>query len=210
MGQETASNVVEITKRCTKCGVEKALSEFSFSSKKKVNGIRPPRSACKECCLVYKQQWRAKNQITMPVSGEERKCSTCQIVKPSSEYHSWTGSKNRTVARCKECVRAADRKRYTGRRARMTEWQRWHQRKKKFGLTKEAFNALLSCQDGKCAICKRPLGDEFGCHVDHCHATGKTRGLLCFWCNPGLGQFEDNPERLEAAAAYLRRYRDAT
>jgi len=52
-----------------------------------------------------------------------------------------------------------------------------------------------------CEICKSPTGPSF--HIDHCHKTGKYRGLLCSNCNSGIGLFGDNPERLRAAAEYL-------
>jgi hypothetical protein len=50
-----------------------------------------------------------------------------------------------------------------------------------------------------CAICHSAPA----AHVDHDHATGKVRALLCFNCNGGLGQFKDNPEALHAAAYYV-------
>ena len=75
-----------------------------------------------------------------------------------------------------------------------------------YGITIEQWEALLTSQGGRCAICRtdRP-GGKGAWHTDHCHATNKVRGLLCSECNIGLGKFSDSPERLEAAAKYLRR-----
>jgi hypothetical protein len=78
--------------------------------------------------------------------------------------------------------------------------------KKSYGITTEKYMALLEKQDNKCSICgldfyisKREL-----C-IDHDHATGKIRGLLCDRCNWGLGQFKDDIVRLQKAIEYLIR-----
>lgn len=63
---------------------------------------------------------------------------------------------------------------------------------------------MLAAQGGLCAVCQEALA----VHVDHDHATGAVRDLLCFNCNGGLGQFRDDPELLRAAAAYVERHRD--
>lgn len=77
-----------------------------------------------------------------------------------------------------------------------------------YGLTVEDYQAMLAKQQGLCAICRRPPngGKHSGLLVvDHDHDTNKVRGLLCDPCNRGLGQFGDSLERVDAAAAYLRR-----
>lgn len=61
-------------------------------------------------------------------------------------------------------------------------------------------------QKSKCAICK----EELKLYLDHCHETGRFRGLLCNQCNLGLGQFKDDPERLQAAIDYLAAAASAT
>ena len=78
--------------------------------------------------------------------------------------------------------------------------------KRKYGLTLEDFDALLASQDGGCAICGKLDVD----HVDHDHHTGRVRRILCFRCNVAIGQMDDEPERLLAAASYLTKDDDLT
>jgi hypothetical protein len=63
---------------------------------------------------------------------------------------------------------------------------------------------LLLKQGGHCLICAKDITARSA--VDHCHRTGVVRGLLCGTCNSGLGMFNDRPELLEAAIAYLRSF----
>src|SRR5262245_43554588 len=74
-----------------------------------------------------------------------------------------------------------------------------------YGMTKEEFHTLLASQGGECAIC--PSTDpqrKFGNFVvDHCHTTGKVRGLLCHRCNVALALANDDPDLLRAMASYL-------
>lgn len=75
----------------------------------------------------------------------------------------------------------------------------------KYGLTREDYTRILSEQHGHCAICQHlPKRGRRLC-IDHNHATGQVRGLLCDACNYGLGGFQDNPDFLLSAIAYLRR-----
>lgn len=100
-----------------------------------------------------------------------------------------------------EKVRAAARAHY----ARNPAKARDKQLRRKFGITLAEYETLRAAQSDRCAICNtdEPKG-KGDWHVDHDHATGAVRGLLCYNCNVGLGHFQDDPLRLELAAAYLR------
>ena len=74
-------------------------------------------------------------------------------------------------------------------------------RKNSYGLTKEAYELMRKEQKNRCKICNTKFFKTP--HVDHCHKSGKIRGLLCFYCNNGLGIFKDNPMFLLEAARYL-------
>ena len=80
-----------------------------------------------------------------------------------------------------------------------------HYTGEKYGLAPGDYERMLEAQGGVCAICKRePRSGGRKLHVDHCHRTKKVRGLLCWHCNVGLGEFGDSPERLESASLYLK------
>lgn len=78
--------------------------------------------------------------------------------------------------------------------------------KTRYGLTVKDYDDMFAAQGGICAICgtDQPGGRAGRFHVDHCHRTGRVRGLLCSKCNFGLGAFDDVAGRLENAIAYLR------
>ena len=73
--------------------------------------------------------------------------------------------------------------------------------KTRYGISIEEWDRMAAEQGGRCAICRR----EKIRHTDHCHATGKVRGLLCHGCNLGLGGFRDSQEALIRAINYLDR-----
>jgi hypothetical protein len=87
--------------------------------------------------------------------------------------------------------------------------------KYKYGMTVESFNAILHAQGGVCAICgTSSWGNGTGKilefpSVDHDHATGAVRGLLCMRCNAGIGSLRDDPVIIEKALNYLMRWHAA-
>lgn len=86
------------------------------------------------------------------------------------------------------------------------EWVR-DQRLRHFrGITLKQFNEMLAHQDGRCAICRRTLaetGQRRPFSVDHDHATGRVRGLLCARCNTYVGYLEKNAELRDAVSNYI-------
>jgi len=77
-----------------------------------------------------------------------------------------------------------------------------------YGITHEDYERMLEEQGGGCAICGSTTSRRKGrghLSIDHCHQTGKVRGVLCDPCNNGLGRFGDDPELLRGALEYLER-----
>lgn len=75
----------------------------------------------------------------------------------------------------------------------------------KYGIEPEDYERMLVKQGGGCAVCGATEADQLSrrLHVDHDHATGRVRGLLCGPCNHAIGKAGDDPERLRRMAAYL-------
>ncbi len=122
-----------------------------------------------------------------------RLCSCCGQHKPLLDFH---GRKEK-AARCKDCTSAS--------------FLRY-----KYNISLAQFNHLREQQKGLCKICGAVLEIKESSSlrtknvaVDHCHDTGKVRGLLCSMCNKGLGCFNDNIASLEAAILYLRESRES-
>ena len=83
--------------------------------------------------------------------------------------------------------------------------------KKLYGVTLDWYKEQYAKQGGVCAICSKPEttvihGKQVSLAVDHCHDTGKVRGLLCVPCNRGIGMLQHNRDLLQKAIAYLETY----
>lgn len=135
-------------------------------------------------------------------------CASCHKVYRHEHY---VANKTKYVARAAAQKKADPEK---ARQQSNAATQRWREKKgkeflkldaieKRYGVTPEQYRQAEREQDGCCAVCGRrvPL------HTDHDHKTKEFRGLVCGSCNRALGLMQDDPERLEAAARYLRRPR---
>lgn len=90
-------------------------------------------------------------------------------------------------------------------------YRRNHDFKKKFGITLDDYDKMFESQNGVCSICNQPetftmKGRTHSLAVDHCHDTGKIRGLLCRSCNQAIGMLKDNIETLSKAIEYLKKH----
>jgi hypothetical protein len=137
-------------------------------------------------------------------------CYTCETPKPDSHFGNIKTKNGR--ARCLKCGRDAVKKSYHKHKekqvARAREYRannpdagREAKFKYKYGISLFQYELLFKAQNGKCAICDEP--SKATLDVDHDHATGKVRGLLCRRCNLGIGHFCDDPDVIRNAMKYL-------
>ncbi len=147
-----------------------------------------------------------------------KRCFKCGKLKDKTEFYKNKIRADGCSAECKEChlvrykhynskqeYKIAQRKRTIRWRKENPEKALRNHLKKNFNLTLERWYEMQDEQNYGCKICG---GVNFNkrnkrLSVDHCHETGKIRGLLCDPCNKGLGHFRDSPEMLRKAADYL-------
>lgn len=129
------------------------------------------------------------------VTAESKVCARCGKDYPITYYYKKKSSLDGYERQCKACknrqVAAAPSRKSKNRKF---VWIKW-----RYGITEQEWLALLDKQGGHCACCTQTKDLV----VDHCHTTGKVRGLLCPRCNHGLGHFLDNKQTLQNAITYL-------
>jgi hypothetical protein len=131
-------------------------------------------------------------------TSETLECSTCLEDKPKSKFFKNSSLKRGYQYQCKTCKGALDKKLYNSNEAKSNK------RLKRYGITEDDYNLMFQKQQGCCAICNSHQSNfKRALAVDHCHETGKVRGLLCTNCNVGLGNFKDSLTSLSNAMVYL-------
>jgi Recombination endonuclease VII len=147
------------------------------------------------------------------------RCGHCGQDKEPEEFNLWRKVPRGRQYNCRDCARAIARDRLRAWRETMTPEERTRYNrnaalKSLYGLTLEAFESMLAAQGGVCAICGSPPGTNGGpgigrsLSVDHDHATGRIRGLLCHHCNVAIGYFREDPALFDKARAYLLRFQN--
>lgn len=99
----------------------------------------------------------------------------------------------------REKMRGYAKKYYHSHKEKTREYQIQH----RYGISGDDFLAIWDNQGGRCAICRKSFAKQFDVCIDHCHKTGKVRGLLCRNCNIGLGHFGEEPEVFNRIVKYL-------
>lgn len=181
--------MVGLDKKCCKCKVEKPISGF-HKDKHNKDGVS---RACKLCRSEYGKKHHQKNSARNNARGRKYYLENTEKFKSlGKEYR----SKNKEKLRVRH-------KKY---RMENPESQRNATCRRLYGIDLTWIREQLGQQLWRCAICGIPINLK-SLHVDHCHGSGKARGLLCRHCNIGLGHFIDNEHVLLNAVGYLRMYK---
>ena len=187
--------------RCPDCHLEKPLEEFPRNK-----GTKNGRGTyCKLCYAVRYRVYRVRKASAEGRSIRHRPevpedsayCPACGQIKPLTDFGRNRGSRSGRTAYCKPCHNAKGKETYT----RLYGGTREYHLRRRYGITSADVDRMIEAQGGVCAICQ----EREPKHVDHDHMTGVVRGVLCFCCNQGLGNFRDRQDVMQAAIDYLER-----
>lgn len=128
-----------------------------------------------------------------------KRCRKCGQTKEFADFRRRAARPDGLESACRACQQMKEASAATRERLRRGKYVA------RYGITYEQVQEMIRAQDGKCRICHEVLLRP---HVDHCHDTGKVRGILCVKCNSVLGYARDRVEVLEEAIKYLRGYRE--
>jgi hypothetical protein len=188
------------TKFCRDCGDYRPISDFSRNARSRDGLAFYCRTHLAERSLRSREARRTKPRVQrrppdgLVIPDGSKWCADCDTVLPLSAFVRTVASASGYSAYCKPCHNSRSRK----SREKVGGSRTYHLTRR-YGITAAEADYLLEQQAGLCAICKTAPA----VHVDHDHATGAVRALLCFNCNGGLGQFKDDPLLLHAAAYYV-------
>src|SRR5581483_1565057 len=194
--------MIETAKQCRDCGETKPLSEFPRNRGTKDGyGIY-----CKSCFAVRYRAYRVRKAAAAGRTVRRRRqlpagqkwCPACESAQPTSDFPSNRSARDGLATYCKPCHNAKSK----ATAERLYGGGREYHLRRRYGLTSADVDAMIEQQGGTCATC-----DAKAEHVDHDHATGKVRGVLCFNCNQALGNVRDSVAILSQLSTYLRRHR---
>ena len=138
------------------------------------------------------------DHIKTHVGDNGRICNSCGYYEKWDQFNKDKKGFKGCYSICKECKRKNHLNRYCPTK------QRAKALKKRYGITMEQYEKMLVAQHHGCKICGIS-SEEHGrfLFVDHCHTTGKIRGLLCHSCNTAIGLLKENLGNFRKAMQYL-------
>lgn len=156
-----------------------------------------------------------------------KKCASkkCVLINPQilSNFYKNKSMPDGLCIHCKQCSNRSNMRHYYANHEKYLEDRRqWHRKnrdralkvgrvnwlKRNYNITIDQYNKMLTDQLNKCAICLRSASEfKKRLAVDHCHATGKIRSLLCPNCNQMIGCSKEKISNLKSALKYLQKFK---
>jgi hypothetical protein len=218
------------TKTCSRCKAEKSLD--AFSTNRAMNDGK--NIYCRACLSAADKKRRSQLSLAPRESVSEKRCGRCREVKPASDYARNRASTHGLQSSCKDCVRRVAEERIRSGATPPAEQvctacrkslpaSRFHRnshsssllhpsckdcnrrkvRAAKYGIGEDWLSRIDATNN--CEICQAEIAGPKK-HLDHDHATGAPRGVLCTKCNAMLGFARDSQKILLSACQYLSRF----
>jgi hypothetical protein len=173
---------------CSTCKKEKTKEYFEWRSDN-----QKYRGQCRKCHKGYET---LKGQFKQRIIDGKKECGKCKQNKPITQYHVDQNTSSKLTSWCKAC-----KKKY---QVENQEQIRTKTVSTRYGVSLDRARELRAVNT--CAICGADTTNPLMKAIDHCHQTGTVRGVLCKYCNIGLGFFNDNPETMQSAVDYINRH----
>lgn len=202
------------TKICTKCGRElPATEEFFYKDKYQKNGLK---SHCKICEKEYRDQNKERSKQYGKEYRKQHKEEKKQyylkhkekINEKRKEYYS--NNKELINEKGKEynkIYREINKQKIKERRQAKRDITYKKEISRLYNLTIDEYNKKLQNQNNECFICKKELTTRKYTAIDHCHISGKVRGILCRECNLALGLVKEDTNILKSMITYLEQHK---
>ncbi len=181
--------------RCRICGNQKDLSEFYPRYERGRLDAR-----CKSCCAERSKAYHERNKAKQSHFPTKKRCWKCKRELATSAFGFCRSYADWLNPSCKQCAREYAKQIGNPAKKLRDPNGRKDNLYKNYRLRPDDYARILNAQDNRCAICESVFTKTP--YVDHCHDTGRVRGLLCRPCNTLMAAL-DRPKYLEKAMNYL-------
>lgn len=182
------TDCIRVQKECEKCGA------VFFPQKQSL--ARGQGRCCSAKCYGSHNKGKHKHPLGLTRDTILRECPSCHKPFKTRVKNIARGGGVYCSKKCNPVYSPRHTKKEIARRSNL---------KSKYGISLQDFDNMVKRQGGKCLICdNKPNHKHRKLFVDHCHESGKVRGLLCGQCNAGLGMFHENVTTLTRAIEYLK------
>jgi hypothetical protein len=198
-----------VIKSCLGCSTEKPITNFACYNEKSTGKVRY-KARCKACNAEDRRRREGARPRSVP-NGATKTCVDCGETKALTAFRSRGGDTPHLLKSfCNTCLYERHRKWAANNADRVAEYREkdpWTLAKRcsRRGITPEQLVDRYERQEGCCAICKTEVA-LMESAIDHNHATGEFRGVLCKQCNRALGMFGDSLSTLKNAVEYLESF----
>lgn len=179
-----------MTKPCIKCFETKPIEAFGPRSSARDGH----RNVCRDCGNTITREWKRAHKEACRAYNKKYESENRERLRAASRAK-YKANPGPQLEASKDWARRNPEKALA--RTRRARWKNMG-----INLRPSQYEELKHKQENRCAVCGRPPTRE-ALHADHCHKTGRVRGLLCGKCNRGVGMFDDSPTNLRRAAEYL-------